>query len=506
MDIRRDQSQLSNVSTMPLIAFGVLALFFGLGVYIFFPTWGTLPVQASVQAQRTDDLFRVLMGMSGVVFFLVQGLLYYAAIAFRARHNDTSDGPSIHGNVLLEIVWTIIPSVIVVGIAVYSFIVWQRNSAPVVDAENLVNSEAIDINVYAQRFGWSFEYLTNETDVNGDPIVLNSLNLHSYVGQNLHLEMETFDVIHSFWVPTMRIKQDLLPGRVTDVRFSLIAPQQPTGEAVPYRYIGTISPVTVYAEPGAESAIVFEDLTETNVELSIYPSLIEMELADPNAPIEGEWIAVIVDGVPGYVAADEILGRYERLQIICAELCGSGHGDMGFTSTLNLWQSEEDMLNGWYEPLVEANRQPPSGAVDTGRILLQNAAYPCSNCHTLDALGWQGALAPNLNGIGSRADERAAEAGEDVTSGTEYIAQSLRHPNDYVVAGYLPGIMPVFTPDQMPQEDLNAIVAYLCTQTDSGNPEDSGCNLVNLQFDDAGVLEDVDALEAELSTITDEYE
>src|SRR5215204_808097 len=100
MDIRRDQ--LSNASTMPLIAFGVLALFFGLGTYIFYPTWGTLPIQASVQAQRTDHLFRVLMGMSGVVFFLVQGLIYYAAIAFRAKPNDLSDGPAIHGHVMIE--------------------------------------------------------------------------------------------------------------------------------------------------------------------------------------------------------------------------------------------------------------------------------------------------------------------------------------------------------------------------------------------------------------------
>jgi cytochrome c oxidase subunit II len=504
MDIRRDQ--LSNASTMPLIAFGVLALFFGLGTYIFYPTWGTLPIQASVQAQRTDHLFRVLMGMSGVVFFLVQGLIYYAAIAFRAKPNDLSDGPPIHGNVMIEIIWTIIPSVIVVGIAVYSFIVWQRNSAPVVDAENLVNSEAVDINVYAQRFGWSFEYITNETDTNGDTIVLNSLNLHTYVGQHLHLEMETRDVIHSFWVPTMRTKQDLLPGRVTDVRFSVIAPQTQAGEPVTWRYIGTMSPVTVYAGPSADGAIIFEDLTETNVELSVYPNLIEMELVDPNAPLEGAWTAVYVDGIGGYVATDEILGRFEKYPVVCAELCGSGHGDMGFTSDLILWQSDEQMLNGWYNPMVAANVNPPSGPVDSGRILLTSGQYPCSNCHTLDALNWSGALAPSLNGIGSRADERAADAGEDVTTGAEYIAQSLRHPNDYVVAGYLPGIMPTFNPDQMPQEDLNAIVSYLCTQTDSGNPEESGCNLANLQFDDAGVLEDVDALEAELTNITAEYE
>src|SRR5688572_3336542 len=107
MDIRSNPNQ--GISTMPLIVFGVLSLVFGLGMYFLFPSLGTLPVQTSVQARNTDELFRVLMGLSGVVFFLVQGLIYYAAIAFRAKANDVSDGPSIHGNTMVEIVWTIIP-------------------------------------------------------------------------------------------------------------------------------------------------------------------------------------------------------------------------------------------------------------------------------------------------------------------------------------------------------------------------------------------------------------
>lgn len=505
MDISRNPSQQSGISTMPLIVFGVLALVFGLGTYIFYPSWGTLPIQASVQAERTDELFRVLMGISAVVFFLVQGLIYYAAIAFRAKANDFTDGPAIHGNVMLEIVWTIVPSVIVVGIALYSFLVWSDNTEVLADNEiNVVDGEPLDINVYAQRFGWSFEYITNEEDVEGDIIVLNSLNLHTYVGQNLFLRMETRDVIHSFWVPSMRIKQDLLPERTTEVRVTTIDPE------IGWQFGGARSPVTVYTEESADSEIVFEDLTETDTELSIYPNFVELELLDPDAPLEGEWTAVIINGEDGFVATDEILGRYNEFYVVCAELCGSGHGDMGFTSKLLLWETDEAMMDAWYTPEIDANKVPPSGPVDLGRILLSTGQYPCSNCHTLEALGWTGALAPSLDGIGERAADRADTVGEDVISGAEYIAQSIRLPDAYIIAGYNAGVMPQFVTDGsgsvMLQEDLNAIVAYLCTQTASGNPTDSTCNLENLTFDDEGKLEDVDALEAELSDITNEYE
>jgi cytochrome c oxidase subunit II len=498
MDIRRNPNQ--GISTMPLIVFGVLSLLYGLGMYFLFPQLNMLPVQTSVQARNTDELFRVLMGLSGVVFFLVQGLIYYAAIAFRAKANDVSDGPSIHGNTMVEIIWTIIPSVIVVAIAIYSYFIWRDNTAVLTaEATNVVNGQPLQaINAYGQRFAWSFEYITNEANDAGDTIVLNSTDLHTYVGENVHLAMESRDVIHSLWLPTMRIKQDLLPGRVTDVRFTTIDPE------LGWEWGATLSPVTVYAAEGTDSAIIFENLTETNTDLSIYPVMVELELADPNTAPTGEWTAVRINGEDGFIQTAEILGRFNKWRIICAELCGSGHGNM--ITDVYLWENEESMLNAWFDNMVEARRIAPKGVVDAGRILLSSGEYPCATCHTLTSLGWQGALAPSLDGLGSRADERAAEVGEDVPTGAEYIAQSLRHPNDYVVAGYNANIMPVFTPELMPQDELNAIVAYLCTQTDSGDPTVSDCGLGNLTFAEDGTLLDTGALEAELSTITVEFE
>ena len=361
----------------------------------------------------------------------------------------------------------------------------------------------LTINSYGQRFAWSFEYFTNEDNTEGEQIILNSSNLHTYVGQHMDIDMDTRDVIHSFWIPTMRVKQDLLPGRTTEMRFTSIDPE------IGYEWASALSPLTVFAEASPESEIVFEDLTDTDEELSIYPNFIEMELVDPDDTLEEQWTQVIVNGEEGYVRTEAINGRYNKFRLICTELCGSGHGDM--VTWVFLWENEEAMLNGWMNNAVEALRTPPAGAVDTGRVLLSGgASYGCEGCHALPALGWTAAIGPSLEGIGSRADERADAAGEDVLSGAEYIAQSLRVPNAYVVSGYGAGIMPQFVSEGsgtvMPQEDLIAIVAYLCTQTDNGNAADNDCGLENLTFDEAGVLADPDAVEAELMDISDEYE
>ena len=497
MDMRRNPNQQSNMSVMPIIVFGVLSLIFGVFMYAVFPSLGVLPVQASTQAVRTDELFRILMGVGGVVFFLVQGLIYYAAVAFRAKANDVSDGPTIHGNTMLEIVWTIAPSITVVVLAILAFLVWQENTALADEAErNLVNGENIAINVTGQRFAWSFEYVTKEENIEGDIIVLNASDFHTYAGQNIYLEMQTRDVIHSFWIPAMRVKQDLLPGRMTNMTFTTRDPQ------VGWAWAAALNPVTVYAADNTGADVVFEVPSPAEGE---FPMMVELELADPNAGLEGDWTEVIVNGEPGFVETEAITGRFNRYAIVCAELCGTGHGDMARVSEVFLYENEEAFLNIWYNPEVAKRVIPPAGPIALGQDLLASGGYPCASCHVLDALGWVGQLGPNLNGIADRAAERASELG-DVESGVEYLAQSLRNPNAYLVSGFGGGIMPVFDSAQMPQEDLNAIISFLCTQTESGDPADSTCGLENLQFDEEGKLVDVGALEAELTEITDKYE
>ena len=200
---------------------------------------GVFPPQASAESKSVDELFFILMIVGGIVFFLIQGMLLISVIAFRARGDDMSDGPSHHGNMALEIVWTVIPALVVVFLAVISFNVWSQNSEPKANV-NMVNGASIPINVTGARYAWTHTYETGRLTPNGDPIVINSgANLHTYIGQNVDLILQTQDVIHSYWVPAMRVKQDLLPGdprqggRPTELRFT---PVRIEGVAYPAEY------------------------------------------------------------------------------------------------------------------------------------------------------------------------------------------------------------------------------------------------------------------------------
>ena len=202
----------SNIPSISPAAVVVAAIF--LLVSVIGISWFTtfvpviLPPQASAESKSVDELFHILVIIGGIVFFLVQGLLLISVIFFRAREGDESDGPTYHGNPLLEIVWTIIPALVVVFLAVISFNVWTQNSEPKA-AINMVNGEAIKINVSGARYAWTHNYETGRLDADGDTIIINSANiLHTYIGQNVDLNLQSQDVIHSYWVPAMRVKQD----------------------------------------------------------------------------------------------------------------------------------------------------------------------------------------------------------------------------------------------------------------------------------------------------------
>jgi len=211
------------------IMLGVLAVVGLIGSFIWLPSYmpSIFPPQASAEAKSVDGLFQVLLIIGGIVFFLVQGLLVISVIAFRKPANDNTDGIASHGNMTVEIVWTIIPAIIVTFLAILSFNVWTQNTEPKADV-NMIDGDPITINAVGARYAWTHTYVTNELDDEGNPFVINTgANLHVYVGQNVLLTLQTQDVLHSYWVPAMRVKQDLLPGdpnnggRPTELRFTV---------------------------------------------------------------------------------------------------------------------------------------------------------------------------------------------------------------------------------------------------------------------------------------------
>ncbi|MBD1843034.1 cytochrome c oxidase subunit II [Cyanobacteria bacterium FACHB-63] len=237
-----------------------------------------LPVAASEAAPLIDQLFGAMLTIGTGIFLLVSFVLIYSSFRFRRQPGDLSDGSPVHGNIPLEILWTAIPAVIVLGISVYSFEIYNVESgmnpmdhsmaahskqshqvaqmkgaaiaAPMIaqvdpaakDAEVRQNAatdaieekiplrqdapaagnvapragsipangqEPLVINAAGMQYAWLFTY----------PEEIIAGELHLPVGRPVVMNITANDVLHAFWVPEFRLKQDAVPGRQSEIRF-----------------------------------------------------------------------------------------------------------------------------------------------------------------------------------------------------------------------------------------------------------------------------------------------
>ena len=161
-----------------------------------------LPEEASTQAGPMDTLYNALAVASVFIFALVMSILIVSVSKFRRRYGDEGDGEPIHGHTGLELVWTVIPTVIVIGAAVYSGVVLA----------NIEDEKAgtKTVSVTAQQFAWTFDY--------PDQGVKNAGELHLVKDTPYLFELHAQDVLHSFWVPEFRLKKDAVPGMTTKIR------------------------------------------------------------------------------------------------------------------------------------------------------------------------------------------------------------------------------------------------------------------------------------------------
>jgi cytochrome c oxidase subunit 2 len=155
---------------------------------------------ASTAAPKIDDLLNVMIVLSSFVFSLVMVMLFYALWKFKAKPGDESDGEPIHGNTKLEIAWTLIPTIIVLFGAGYSWVVLNDIEAKAADS--------LRVDVFSQQYAWSFGYP-------GFDNVYSQGELHVPIDRQVEFKMHSLDVIHSFWVPEWRIKKDNVPGITT---------------------------------------------------------------------------------------------------------------------------------------------------------------------------------------------------------------------------------------------------------------------------------------------------
>ena len=208
-----------------------------------------LPIDASANAPVYDELFQVLFSIGTSLLLGIVGLLIYSLIRYRRVAGDTGDGLAIEGNLPLEVFWTAVPAIVVLFIGIYSYDIYERmgGMAPLNDhsvhamqassgasmpagmameasdssggpariwagiSPTGEGAAAVNVDVTAMQFAFIFRY-PDSGIISGE--------LHVPVGQPVALNMEAKDVIHAFWVPQFRLKQDVIPGQPTLLSFT----------------------------------------------------------------------------------------------------------------------------------------------------------------------------------------------------------------------------------------------------------------------------------------------
>ncbi len=219
---------------LTLFEYLLLAIF--VAVLLFVSRWvglqaySWMPAQATAEAQQVDNLFSFLVSVGAFVFLGVIGVIVFSILFYRAPAGDYSEGHPMRGSWKIEVLWTIVPILLVLWIAAQSYRIYERLSilglaAPVVhlhgpveaaDAETVNHNNgqpaAEEIEVISKQWAWSFRYPNNVT----------SNELHLPVNQSVRLALKSEDVLHGFYVPEFRVKQDIIPKRTITFVFTPI--------------------------------------------------------------------------------------------------------------------------------------------------------------------------------------------------------------------------------------------------------------------------------------------
>ncbi|MGA9595506.1 MAG: cytochrome c oxidase subunit II [Acidimicrobiia bacterium] len=170
-------------------------------------------------ARTIDNLWEMVFVLAVIVFVLVEGALLFTIYRWRARKDDDTEPVQVHGNTRLEIVWTIIPVVVLAFVAVPMV-------KGVFDVRAVAQgSDVLQVQVTGHQWWWEFEYV-DLADASGRTIdTANELVIPE--DTKVNLTMTSADVIHSFWVPTLNGKRDVVPNRITNLTLIADDPTPP---------------------------------------------------------------------------------------------------------------------------------------------------------------------------------------------------------------------------------------------------------------------------------------
>lgn len=370
--------------------------------------WLREPAMTEV-AKDTDYMFMWLWWFCVIWFVGLMGIMVYWCIKYRRKPGKISERSPSH-NLTLELAWTIIPTLFLVWIFFKGFWGYMEKMVPAAAGNGL------ELKLTGYKWSWDLEY------PNG--LVINrGISSTSFGGESVpvfyvpadvpvKLRMNATDVMHSFWIPDFRVKQDLIPNRYTGMTFTAIGPKD--------------------GVPG----------------VMVHPSS-EEEAKRNRAPVPGSSLGRIApEFVPEMAGA-----KYTDHWVFCAEYCGTYHSEMAAVIRV---VSQED-YDKWMAYMVK--RSTPTDPVEWGKLLYRGK---CMSCHSVDGSKNTGPTWLNLYGY-----EHDYTDGSKIVSDDNHIVESIRNPGKHVRVGYANN-MNAFSEAQMPAKQVEAIIAYMKSLSDRG--------------------------------------
>ena len=452
-------------------------------------------------AQAQSELFYLMFWIAGIIFVLVQGALIFALLNFRRKEHPIPgsdfklpDIPpkQVHGNTKLEILWTIIPALILVAIAVPTVQTIYSTYEPPED------SDPLEIVAMGHQWWWEFRY--------PDEGIVTANELRVPTNRPVKVTLQSQDVIHSFWIPQVAGKKDTVPGNTNQMWFQVDEPGNYSGQCAEFCGV---------AHARMRFRVIAEDEADFNVWLNA------MKTPPKTTSSEGYGLFLahcsMCHSIDSYMNesyekeitvqddrwADWFHNQEESVRVSAPNLThlgirtmlAAGQKDMTrenliawikdpsdikqgtrMQSVATVYQGGVAKLkeheveaiadyllsqipDGWgsvstsTESLEEAEAMVWNTPEEHGEYLFVNQG--CSGCHSLNED--EVIVGPSMYGLIDRSGSKV-----EGLSAEEYIYQSITYPNEYIVDGYAANVMPqIFI--NLSEEELNALVSYLKT-------------------------------------------
>jgi cytochrome c oxidase subunit 2 len=367
------------------------------------------PADASRQSSNVHTLYDVLLIACVPIFVIVETVVLYSVWKFRLRPGDElKDGPPIHGNTRLEVVWTALPAMLLVSLAAFAYSQLHANEKS--------HANEMTVNVTARQFAFEFSY------PRGSGQVVSS-QLYMPQGRPVVFKLRSIDVIHSFFVPDFSEKLDAVPGITTTLRVT------------PTR-LGTY-PVECTELCGAGHSLMRSAVHV--VTPSAFQSWLGSQKLNGPPPVGTPPPNAALKGEPGAAPSSPAGGQSEG--------SGGATSGSGTTSTTGTTST-----NGASSTNSAATSPAAGKAVFTG-------SAGCSGCHTLAAAGATGTTGPDL---GAKLVPDSKKAGMGLK---QFIFESITKPNAFVSSGYRPNIMPQTFAQTLSPTQIQALVNFLSSVT-----------------------------------------